>query len=72
MFLKLIILAAAIGIAWYGFKFVGRLEEQRKERLARRAGEDSKTVTDTMKCPSCGAYVNAAAPSDCGQSGCPY
>ena len=72
MLLKLVILAAAIAIAWYGLKFVGRVEEQRKAKLARRAAEEGQTVTDTVKCPSCDAYVNAAAPSNCGQADCPY
>ncbi|MBL4720104.1 MAG: hypothetical protein JKY20_03085 [Alphaproteobacteria bacterium] len=72
MLLKIIVLTVIVIAVWHGFKFVGRLDSQRKAKLARQASEDAKIITDTVQCPTCNAYVNAAAPGSCGQADCPY
>jgi len=72
MIQKFLLLAIIISAVWYGFKFVGRLDAQRKAKLAKRDAEAVKSVTDTVQCSVCDAYVNAAAPNNCGQADCPY
>jgi len=76
---KLLVLAAIIAAVWYGFKFVGRLDEVRRgradrERPQRRAaGNDSAAeIEDTVQCPVCGAYVVARSASPCERPDCPY
>lgn len=69
MFQKILLLAAVVAIVWYGFKLVGRLDRQRKDRLAR----DARTgIADTVQCPACDAYVAADSPGNCGKADCPY
>ncbi|MFT6580122.1 MAG: hypothetical protein ACKVKG_15070 [Alphaproteobacteria bacterium] len=72
MIQKIIVLTAIISAVWYGFKFIGRLDAQRKAKLATRKAEAVQSVTETVQCSVCDAYVNAAAPNNCGQTGCPY
>jgi uncharacterized protein len=72
MLQKIIILAAVIAAVWYGFKFVTRLDQQRKQKVAREKRDAVDDVSDTLKCPVCGTYVAAQSAGDCGESGCPY
>ena len=56
---KLLILIALIVIVWYGFKAVGRVNQNRRAR-AREAGRNqySELATENMiQCPKCGAYT---------------
>ena len=76
---KLILLAAVVAAVWYGFKFLGRLQETRKAEAKLREGKESKParktegskadgeVEDLVQCPSCGAYVRAGSTCSCGQ-----
>lgn len=77
---KLLILILLIGIVWYGFKYVQRVEEIR-QRLRRQmdgqgrgAGQDgnSRVAEDLVKCPRCGAYVAAKSRASCGRADCPW
>ncbi|HIP79851.1 MAG TPA: hypothetical protein EYH07_15485 [Kiloniellaceae bacterium] len=70
---KLIVLGLVIAAVWYGFKFLGRLQQARKAEAKLRAGEakkpkktgtersseagGGKEVADLVQCPACGAYV---------------
>ena len=72
MLQKLIVLAALIAIAWYGFKLFGRLDAQRKGAVARKREESGPHVAETVKCRECGAYIAEDAKSDCGKPGCPF
>jgi len=79
---KLIVLAAVVAAVWYGFKFLGRLQEARKAeaklrkadgaRPARQAGAHDKAaktageVEDLVPCPGCGAYIQAGSKCSCG------
>ena len=72
MIQKIIILAALVAAVWYGFKFVSRLEQQRKEKLAQEKRDAVDGVSDTVKCPVCGTYIAAQSAGDCGETGCPY
>jgi len=69
MLQKLLLLVVVVAIVWYGFKLVGRVDRQRKDKLAR----DARTgIADTVQCPVCDAYVSADNPNNCGKAGCPY
>ena len=84
---KLIVLAAVIAVVWYGFKFVGRLQDRRKAEggLAGRAPRRAKArgrsaaaasrvpdAEDMVACPVCQAYVQARGATRCERSDCPY
>jgi len=79
---KLLILAAIIAAVWYGFKYIGRLDESRKAdaklREAQKTSNDKKErrsveeTEDMVQCPVCSAYVSAQAPGNCGRADCPY
>ena len=84
---KLLVLAAVIALVWYGFKFVGRLQDQRRaegglgarapRRPKRRGGASTAEPTvqdaeDIVACPVCQAYVQARGMTRCDRSDCPY
>ncbi len=84
---KLLVLAAVIALVWYGFKFVGRLQDQRKadgglgarapRRPKRRGGAPAtepraQDAEDMVACPVCQAYVQARGATRCDRSDCPY
>lgn len=77
---KLIVLGVVIAAVWYGFKFLGRLQQTRKAEAKLRETEakgkkkvseppstPSEAVADLVQCPSCGAYVQAGSKCSCGQ-----
>jgi len=83
---KLLVLAAVIAIVWYGFKFVGRLQDQRnaaqgqggrktrrpKTRGRATAAPAATEAEDMVACPVCQAYVQARGASRCDRADCPY
>lgn len=83
---KLLVLAAVIALVWYGFKFVGRLQDQRKAegglgaraagrpKTRRRASAEPKVpeAEDMVECPVCQAYVQARGATRCDRPDCPY
>ncbi|MCG8359257.1 MAG: hypothetical protein MI920_27140 [Kiloniellales bacterium] len=84
---KLLVLVAIIAAVWYGFKWIGRLDQTRKaqakERVrsaakerarsaARRDAETEAQAEDMVLCPVCNAYVPARGASHCGRGDCPY
>ncbi len=79
-FTKLLVLAAVLAAVWYGFKFVGRLDKQRKEeaRLQKKAPAASQPAKaepnseDMVQCPVCKSYVAASGATNCGRVDCPY
>jgi len=68
---KLVVLVAIIAAVWYGFKFLGRLDEKRKAEIKRGAakGHDAEAM---VECPVCGIYVSAQDAGNCGRADCPY
>ena len=72
MLQKFLLLAAAIAIVWYGFKFVGRLNQQGQQKVDNDEDNTRLGVADTVQCPICDAYVAADGKSDCGKANCPY
>ena len=83
---KLLVLAAVIAAVWYGFKFVGRLQDQRKADREPGAGEARRSkvrwrrasrpaapeAEDMVECPVCRTYVQARGASRCERADCPY
>lgn len=69
---KLLILVAVVVAIWYGFKFVGRLDAQRRKRLAQRDEQDIEKPEEMKECPVCGTFVVSGSTRDCGRDGCPY
>ena len=77
---KLIVLGLVIAAVWYGFKFLGRLQQARKSeaklreaetRAAKKAPDrkpaaSREEVADLIPCPACGAYVQAGSKCSCG------
>ncbi len=72
MLQKILLLAVVVAIVWYGFKFVGRLDQQRKQKIARDNEAARNGVADTVQCPVCEAYIATDIKSDCGKPDCPY
>ncbi len=67
---KLIALAAIIALVWYGFRWLSRYQQVRKDRekdrLARaRKAAPERTGEDLEPCPRCGAFVPAGGPHEC-------
>ncbi len=83
-FYKLLVLVAVIAAVWYGFKFIGRLQDQRQAdaKLRASAGRRSRVrgaedpeasqAEDMVTCPVCQAYVTARSAENCGRPDCPY
>ena len=84
---KLLLLAAILGAVWYGFKFIGRLKDER-DAAAKRRGEEPRQsnpwnrqkaassealeTEEMVQCPACKTYVAAKGASHCGRTDCPY
>ncbi len=74
---KLMVLAGVVAAVWYGFKFVGRLEQARKDTV--KAGKASasakpsapRDVEEMVSCPVCGDYIAARGASACDRTDCP-
>jgi uncharacterized protein len=83
-FYKLLVLVAVVAAVWYGFKFIGRLQDQRAADQKLRAGigrrpgargaEDpgAPQAEEMIACPVCQAYVPARNTTSCGRADCPY
>jgi len=81
---KLIVLAVVIAAVWYGFKFLGRLDQARKASERRVAGDGRARrpsakraardlgAEDMVRCDACGAYVAQNGVVSCGRDDCPY
>lgn len=82
---KLLVLAAVVVAVWYGFKFLSRLEQQRKSeaqvaqreaaRRAKQAASGSggaEAAEEMVLCSACGAYVPQRGTRSCGRADCPY
>ena len=76
---KLLVLGLIIAAIWYGFKWVGKLDRDRKERLrgsrdggSPGSGDDKGGGQDLAECALCGTYVTARL-SRCpdGRADCP-
>ena len=77
MLTKFLITAVIVLVVWYGFKWVGRLQKQRREEARRQvqggtATQRTEVPEDMIACPTCGDYVAPGAAVNCGRDGCPY
>jgi uncharacterized protein len=81
-FSKLALLVVIILVVWYGFKYIGRVEEVRQTlRRARDAADRAQArshgaarihAEDLVQCRVCDAYVAAKGATKCGRSDCPW
>ena len=80
---KLLVLAAILTAVWYGFKFIGRLDQERrgslKDRVKRAAGagkpepaEAPAAVEEMVQCRVCGVFMPTGDVAACGKPDCPY
>ncbi|MBC8338096.1 MAG: hypothetical protein ISR51_01135 [Rhodospirillales bacterium] len=85
---KLLFTVAVIMAVWYGFKWVGRIKDQRDKERARlkregkkgggaaspraAATDDFDDAEEMVECASCGAFVQARGARSCGRDDCPY
>jgi len=71
MITKILLLAAVVAAVWFGFKYITRVEQVRREKVAReRDARDG--IAETVQCPVCKTYVAAGGAAACGKSRCPY
>ncbi len=74
---KLLFTIVAIVVIWQGFKWFGRMQENRelgsqnkkKKTESANAGHDG--VEDMVKCATCDTFVSRSTRS-CGRADCPY
>ncbi len=72
---KLLVLAAAIALVWYGFKWAGRVNRQRTGGEVPRddpAKAELESAEELSKCDVCGTFVPVEGARDCGRAECPY
>ncbi len=73
---KLMVLAAILGAVWYGFKMIGRMQQNRdaqeRQKSADSKGPDSaagnseNTALDLVQCPACKSYIPPNSKCHCG------
>ena len=77
---KLLFTVLVIGAVWYGFKWIGRLQNRSAAggRVGKTGAPPSEApqpleAQDMVPCPVCGDYMAAgAAAVDCPRADCPY
>ena len=85
---KLLVLLSILGVVWYGFKFISRLQETRetdarlrgrrkaarqtKQRSGAPADPEDADLEDMVQCPVCRTYVAARTAGPCERDDCPY
>ena len=79
---KILFTIAVVAAIWYGFKFLGRIQEQRDNGAGKGSAKgggskkaakaDEQPVQEMIACPKCGDYVAADKSVSCGRDDCPY
>ncbi len=75
MLLKWLLVIIVVGLVWFGWRFVTRVEEVRRATRNQSGGSGRRAdpaVEDLVKCPVCAAYVSAVRPQRCGRPDCPH
>lgn len=83
MLTKIALLIAVVLFAWFGWRWVKRVQTIARKRLegepdagSRRPEDDSRprrvSAEDMEKCPECGVFVAPRSAGRCGRPGCPY
>jgi len=67
---KVLFTFAAILLAWFAFKYVGRMAERKADGDAKRAAQ--RTAKEMTPCPQCGSFLDAQSARACGRDKCPY
>ena len=76
---KLLFTVLVIGAVWYGFKWIGRLQNRSGAggRVGKAGAPPSEApqpleAQDMVPCPMCGDYVAAGGDVACPRADCPY
>ena len=72
---KLLVLVLIVAVIWYGFKWVGKLDRERKAAIRRREEADrrpSPDAQDMVRCDVCGSFVQAQGARKCDRPDCPF
>ncbi len=71
---KLLFTAMVIAAVWYGFKWVARVQAQRREadRLDRNSRGGPGATEEMVQCSTCEAFVASRGARSCGRDNCPY
>ena len=64
---KLLVLVLVVGVVWFGFKWLGQRQSRAGE--APPSPKESGRI-DTVACPTCGTYTDAAKGTFCGGETC--
>lgn len=67
-FTEILVIAALVAVVWVT---LGRRRRAREVGQP-NAGEGAPEIEETVKCPVCGHYVPAHAPTACERDDCPY
>ena len=70
---KLLVLALIVGAAWYGYRWVQRVNANQQTKVRRRRTEArAREVEDMVLCSVCQTYVPAEKHEPCDRPDCPY
>lgn len=80
---KLLFTALIIAAVWYGFKWINRMQESKKDKPDQSPQHNEKSQApgasakdadyeELVACSKCGDFVVADKRSGCGKEGCPY
>ena len=82
---KLVVLALIIAAVWIGFRYLGRIQAERRagvksaRKMQRRTRwsfgrdpDEDMGAEDMVACRVCGAYVPVRGARSCGRADCPY
>jgi len=77
---KLIFTVLVVAAVWYGFKFLGRMSENKEaaKKPSNSGGRNESapsadpTAVEMVQCKTCGDYVPSSNARSCGRDDCPY
>jgi len=72
--IKVIFTVAVVVAVWQLFKYLGRLQDEREDRInlgSTNGDAGADGVEDMVLCEVCGSYV-ARGSKSCGKEGCPF
>lgn len=83
---KILFTIMVVLAVWYGYRWIGRVHARRRveldEQMRREMRQASKRrpdrsggatkAEDLVPCGTCGSYVPARGPRNCGRADCPY
>lgn len=82
MLTKILLLIVVVLFAWFGWRWVKRVQTIGRQKLGPKLGQKPEAEPDASprrvaaedleKCPECGVFVAPRAAQRCGRPGCPY